>query len=121
MMPVTAHQRHLYHGHRRIYGFQCPGCQYRFSTAQIEHYSNVIRARRHRRHGHRIAVRQLRMFIEVVRSQIDWEGDWISMDELYRIIEHVSQMNDEDIMDVDNSTPLAIHNVLDHLESLSLN
>ncbi|KAG8734652.1 hypothetical protein FRC10_011593, partial [Ceratobasidium sp. 414] len=115
-MPATTRQR-LYRGHRRIYAFLCPGCGFQHAADHIEHYANAIRARRNRRYGRYVSVRQLRMFIEAARSQIDWDSSWVSMDDLYRIIEHISQMDNEDSMDVDNA-PLVIHDVLDQLENL---
>jgi hypothetical protein len=116
----SARHQHLYHGNRRIYAFQCPSCGYWVASDHIEHYANVIRARRNRRHGRYISVRHLRMFIEIVRSQVNWEDAWVSMDELYRIVEHVSQMGNEDSMDL-NQVLLAIHDVIDQLETLKLN
>jgi hypothetical protein len=119
-MARTAHLQRLYRGHRRIFAFMCPGCGFQFAADRIEHYSNAIRARRNRRYGRHVSVLQLRMFIEIARSQIDWESSWVSMDDLYRIVEHISQMGDEDSMDIDNA-PLIIHDVLDQLESLNIN
>ncbi|KAG8714876.1 hypothetical protein FRC08_011306 [Ceratobasidium sp. 394] len=118
-MPATAPQRGLYRGHRRVYAFLCPACGFRFAAGQVECYVNAIRARRVRRYGRYISVRQLRMFIEVARSQIDWDSTWVTLDELYEIIELVAQMDNEDSMDVDNA-PLAIQDVVDRLGNLNM-
>ncbi|KAG8741000.1 hypothetical protein FRC10_003459 [Ceratobasidium sp. 414] len=119
-MPRSTHRERLYRGHHCIYAFMCPRCGFRISADHIEHYCNAIRARREQRYGRYISVRQLRVFIEIARSQIDWDSAWVSMDDLYRIVEYVSQMDNEESMDID-TVPLAIHDVLNRLENLSMN
>ncbi|KAG8726949.1 hypothetical protein FRC10_006607, partial [Ceratobasidium sp. 414] len=119
-MPRSTHREHLYSGHHRIYAFMCPGCGFRISADHIKHYCNAIHVRHEWRYGRYISVRQLRMFIEIARLQIDWDSTWVSMDDLYRIVEYVSQMDNEESMDID-TVPLAIHNILNRLENLSMN
>jgi hypothetical protein len=119
-MPRTTHQQRLYRGHRSIYVFVCPGCGFQVAADHIEHYSNIIRARRNRRSGRYVSVHMLHMFIEIAWSQLDWDSLYVSMDDLYRIIDHISQMGDEESMDVDAAPP-AIYDVLDQSENLDIN
>ncbi|KAG8763468.1 hypothetical protein FRC12_008530 [Ceratobasidium sp. 428] len=139
-MPVNNRQRPrlyrsgLYRGGRRILAFMCPGCGFRVAANVVQRQNDIERMRRLRpnANGGYINVRQLRLFIEAVRSEVDWDSTWVSMDELYRIIEFISQMDNNDSMeldrpstssttdDVSDTTPLLIADVLDRFENLDL-
>ncbi|KAG8720195.1 hypothetical protein FRC09_009960 [Ceratobasidium sp. 395] len=64
-------------------------------------------------------VEQLRLFLQIAQSQVDWEWSWIRIDELYRILEEVSQKRNEDKMDVDTLSP-PVQCVLAQFETLTL-
>ncbi|KAG8796132.1 hypothetical protein FRC12_004329 [Ceratobasidium sp. 428] len=128
----------LYRGGRRIIAFMCPGCGFRVSAGSVQRQSDIELVRRLRPNANAgyVNVRQLRLFIEAVRSQVNWDSTWVSMDELYRIIEYISQMDNNDSMELDrpstssttssttedvpDTTPLLIADVLNRFENLDL-
>jgi hypothetical protein len=116
-MSSNTSQRPLY---RQVYAALCPVCRFRIAAIHTSRFINAIRPRRSRWHGRYVSIRQLRLFIEIARTEVDWNSAWISMDELYQIIEHVSQMDTDDSMDVD-SAPLAIQDVVNRFENLNFN
>ncbi|KAG9125040.1 hypothetical protein FRC07_009214 [Ceratobasidium sp. 392] len=82
-----------------------------------------LRLIRNRRHGS-IKAGQLRMFIEVARAQIDWNVSWIDIDDLYCLIEEISQKPDNEEIDVQamdiDRVQLTVYDLLDHMERLQV-
>ncbi|KAG8725151.1 hypothetical protein FRC09_007140 [Ceratobasidium sp. 395] len=79
---------------------------------------NTVSRRRIQWSGY-LMVRQLRLFIEIARAEVDWDSPWVSMDQLYRIIQFIAQMDGSDYMDLDAS-PLAIRHLAHRFEHLSI-
>ncbi|KAG8691379.1 hypothetical protein FRC09_011638 [Ceratobasidium sp. 395] len=119
MMSRTARQQMMFRGHRPIVQFSCRGCGRLIAARSIENCADAVRARRNRRFGRFIGVRQLRMFVEMVRGMLDWGLPFLSMHQLYQVIEHIAQKGDEETIDIDESAPL-IRDMLNQLENLNI-
>ncbi|KAG8714623.1 hypothetical protein FRC09_017418 [Ceratobasidium sp. 395] len=117
-MPSTRQQRRQ-RSSLPTYGRRCPTCGHRTSSRRLERQTDLIPVQRDRRWGRYINVRQLRLFIEIAREQVDWESAWINVEILEQIIAHISQMPDDTEMDLDTS-PSMINQVIHQLENLGL-
>ncbi|KAG8723933.1 hypothetical protein FRC09_001113 [Ceratobasidium sp. 395] len=92
MIPRTFRQQLMYRGVRPLRRFHCKGCGATINARTIENCADASRARRYRREGRFIAVRVMRMFIQMVAAMMDsWGGTWVSMHQLYEVIEYIAQ------------------------------
>ncbi|KAG8709160.1 hypothetical protein FRC12_004319 [Ceratobasidium sp. 428] len=101
------------------YTFHCPSCGHGIAHNRIERHCAIIRGVNRRRIGRYVNVRQLRLFIEIARAELDWTNAWVSMELLQAIIAHIAQMRDEDDMDIDTQ-PSPIQDVIHRLAELGL-
>ncbi|KAG9080916.1 hypothetical protein FRC07_014742 [Ceratobasidium sp. 392] len=119
-MPASANRRRSnYRSHFPNYTFRCPACNHSIPSSRLERFTAVTRRQRSGQYGRYINVRQLRIFIEMVRREVDWDCAWVNVEVLERIIAYVSQMRDEDDMDVD-AAPTPIQRLVAQLEDLGL-
>ncbi|KAG8775112.1 hypothetical protein FRC12_001666 [Ceratobasidium sp. 428] len=119
-MPTTRRGHPHYRSHLPNYTLHCPSCGHGIPQSRIERHQAVIRAHTRCRFGRYVNIRQLRLFIEIARQDIDWNNLWVSMELLENIIAHIAQMRDEDDMEVDTQ-PSPIQQVINGLENLGLN